>query len=73
MEILIFLFVQMLLFALALWLVNRSRGREEGMPRRSAERGVTKQLIELREARKKSLSMPLTELARPQEMQEIIG
>lgn len=73
MEILIFLFVQMLLFAFALWLVNRSRGREEGVPRRSAERGVTKQLIELREARKKSLSMPLTELARPQEMQEIIG
>jgi len=73
MEILIFLLVQMLLFGGALWLVNSRRYKEPGTPRRSAERGVTKQLLELREARKKSLSLPLTELSRPAEMGEIIG
>lgn len=73
MELLIFLFVQLLLFLAALWLVNRNRGREAGMPRRIAQRGVTEQLLELREARNKSLSLPLTELSRPTEMGEIIG
>lgn len=73
MEIVVWILVQLALFGGLLWFVSARRDREMGVARRPAPKGETRELHDLRMQRARTLNMPLTELARPASMEDIVG
>ncbi len=73
MEIVVWIVMQLALFGGLLWFVSARRDREMGVARRAAPKGETRELHELRAQRARALNMPLTELARPASMEDIVG
>ena len=73
MEIVVWILVQLALFGGLLWFVSARRDREMGVARRPAPKGETRELHDLRMQRARALNMPLTELARPASMEDIVG
>lgn len=73
MELFFFIVVQLLLVGLVMFIINRRRGGVKMPALRPHSGEDTQEMRELAELRKRSLNLPLSEKARPREMDEIIG